>query len=58
MKRFYDGKRCLITGLLNSVNWCHILDASLAPSNQRVRAALTPPKFWLSVYLVKRNAYA
>jgi hypothetical protein len=36
MNSFYGG-RCIITGVYGGVQWCHILDAALKPSNARVR---------------------
>jgi hypothetical protein len=37
MTSFYGGQRCIITGGYGGVQWYHILDAALKPSNDRVR---------------------
>ena len=36
MMDFYDGKKCVISLLTGSTDWCHILDAALQPSNERL----------------------
>ncbi|KAF8333696.1 hypothetical protein F5887DRAFT_1259663 [Amanita rubescens] len=41
MTNFYDGKRCVITLVLEGVEWSHTLDATLHPSNRRLSQMLT-----------------
>jgi hypothetical protein len=41
MMRFYNGKRCVITGSLVPTDWAHILPAALVQSSdERVRQSL------------------
>lgn len=36
MNRFYGGKTCIVTREDSTINWAHMLDAALGPSNARV----------------------
>ena len=40
MNTFYDGKKCVIESLFGGVEWSHVLDAALGPSNKRVSQSL------------------
>ena len=40
MRDFYHGKRCVITLVLEGVEWSHTLDAALEPGNHRVSQSL------------------
>ena len=36
MREFYGSKRCVIENVLSQVDWSHIQDMALEPSNKRV----------------------
>lgn len=40
MTAFYGGKKCILEWRTGSVDWCHMLDAALEPSNERLQQML------------------
>ena len=36
MLNFYENKKCVVSWVTGSTEWCHILDAALQTSNERV----------------------
>jgi hypothetical protein len=46
MVQFYDGKRCVVLKTTDIVEWCHMMDAALEPSNARVSPYVYPAQWY------------